>query len=197
MGIQMSNITEKKVFAAADALELEGKRVTVMNVRTKLGGGSYSTITPLVKQWREERAEKEVLSASLPDELEDAVDDFARRLWLEASKIADARVVAAEKAARECEEALEQNTAALEVEILRMEKEVGAAAGKLNKLNAEIAAERSKAAAADIRAAEAVAVKEEKVVELSRAMDKIDQIQKENGALSAEAKRLGEELRKR
>ena len=36
----------------ADALVLEGQNPTVLAVRTRLGGGSPNTITPLLAEWR-------------------------------------------------------------------------------------------------------------------------------------------------
>ena len=48
----MANITPDRVFAAADALEASGNRVSVRSVRDHLGGGSPNQITPLLASWR-------------------------------------------------------------------------------------------------------------------------------------------------
>ena len=48
----MANITPDRVFAAADALEASGSRVSVRSVRDYLGGGSPNQITPLLASWR-------------------------------------------------------------------------------------------------------------------------------------------------
>lgn len=184
----MLKITEKEVYAAAQALKEAGKRVTVTAVRDKLGRGSYSTITPIVSQWREEQAEKEVLAASIPDGLADATDDFVRRLWLEASKLADVKVVAAEKASLACEEALEKTTAELEAEVIRLEEEKGSALQKIEQLELELEKEKDKTNAVQIRAAEVDAVRKEKEEQLRAAIEKVGVLQQENGALSAELK---------
>lgn len=44
-------VTREHVFAAADALVQEGQSPTVVAVRTRLGGGSPNTITPLLAEW--------------------------------------------------------------------------------------------------------------------------------------------------
>ena len=42
-----SGVTREQVFETADALVREGQNPTVVAVRTRLGGGSPNTITPL------------------------------------------------------------------------------------------------------------------------------------------------------
>ncbi len=57
-----TSATEKiqgKVFAAAESLHAGGVAPTMEKVREKIGGGSYSTIGPLLKQWKLEKAQAE------------------------------------------------------------------------------------------------------------------------------------------
>lgn len=184
----MVKITEKAVFAAARALQDEGKRVTGNNVREKLGGGSFTTITPILARWRDEEAEKQALATEIPDGLSDAVDDFARRLWLEATRIADKRVEAAEKSARECEASLKDITESLEAEIVRLEAENDTASKNLDHMQAELTDEKARVTAAQISAAESEAVRNEQAGQLKNALEKIDRLQQEAGQLRAELK---------
>jgi len=46
---------KKQVFETCNQLLEKGIKPTLINVRTELGGGSFSTINPLLKQWKEER----------------------------------------------------------------------------------------------------------------------------------------------
>lgn len=48
-------ITEKSVWAAADALMERGKRPTLSALRTELGGGSYTSIQQHITSWKERR----------------------------------------------------------------------------------------------------------------------------------------------
>jgi hypothetical protein len=47
-----AGVTREQVFETADALVREGQNPTVVAVRTRLGGGSPNTITPLLGEWK-------------------------------------------------------------------------------------------------------------------------------------------------
>ncbi len=46
---------KNRIFDVCDQLAEQGIKPTLIRVRGELGGGSFSTINPLVKQWKEER----------------------------------------------------------------------------------------------------------------------------------------------
>lgn len=46
---------KNRVFDVCDQLAEQGIKPTLIRVRCELGGGSFSTINPLLKQWKEER----------------------------------------------------------------------------------------------------------------------------------------------
>jgi hypothetical protein len=46
---------KKRVFETCNKLVEKGIKPTLITVRTELGGGSFSTINPFVRQWKEER----------------------------------------------------------------------------------------------------------------------------------------------
>lgn len=48
----MTLVSEEKVFESCNALAKDGQSVTVVAVRTLLGGGSMSSIAPIVKKWK-------------------------------------------------------------------------------------------------------------------------------------------------
>jgi len=52
MSTHRNRVTEHSVKYAIESLQREGKRVSVRNVRTQLGGGSHSTITPILRELR-------------------------------------------------------------------------------------------------------------------------------------------------
>ena len=49
-------ITKQDILAAADALDAEGAKPTLAAVRKKLGGGSFSTISEAMKEWKANHA---------------------------------------------------------------------------------------------------------------------------------------------
>lgn len=51
MPAHCSPVTATAVFEAASAIAAEGRRPTNAAIRARLGGGSYSTIAPLLRRW--------------------------------------------------------------------------------------------------------------------------------------------------
>lgn len=54
----------KDIEAAADHLKASGQKVTLKAVRDALGGGSYSTINPVLQVWREKELAKSPVNAA-------------------------------------------------------------------------------------------------------------------------------------
>ena len=78
----MVTITAETVAAAAGRLQGDGTNPTQSAVRTALGGGSFSTIGPLLHKWRDNQAEAaELAKVDLPDTLADAGSDLMSRVW--------------------------------------------------------------------------------------------------------------------
>ena len=94
---QMVTITAETVAAAAGRLQGDGTNPTQSAVRTALGGGSFSTIGPLLHKWRDNQAEAaELAKVDLPDTLADAGSDLMSRVW----KVAIAEAFAGHDALR-------------------------------------------------------------------------------------------------
>ena len=94
---QMVTITAETVAAAAGRLQGDGTNPTQSAVRTALGGGSFSTIGPLLHKWRDNQAEAaELAKVDLPDTLADADSDLMSRVW----KVAIAEAFAGHDALR-------------------------------------------------------------------------------------------------
>jgi chromosome segregation ATPase len=111
-GIYMTTITFETVSAAAAALVNEDQKPTLVNIRTALGGGSFSTISPLLKQWRDSQAAVTAAAPMVeaaPDEITEQVNGLAGHIWQAAMNLANARLVTER-------EALEQTRLSLEAE---------------------------------------------------------------------------------
>ena len=73
-----SGVRPEQVFATAEALVREGQNPTVMAVRTRLGGGSPNTITPLLAEWKALHEKSQAAAIPAPPEPVEAV---LRQVW--------------------------------------------------------------------------------------------------------------------
>ena len=92
-------VTKDDVFAACKTLLKDGMNLTVANVREELGTGSYTTILPLIDQFRtsmNEEAVKPDYSISgmpnLPSELSDQGAKLIQDIWSQATTQAQKQI---------------------------------------------------------------------------------------------------------
>ena len=95
-------LTQEDIFAAADALQTAGTKVTIESVREFLGKGSFATISPAVSLWKAERekASRARVAEPLPATLADRMTRLGGDLWAAALELANQRL-AAERSALE------------------------------------------------------------------------------------------------
>jgi DNA repair exonuclease SbcCD ATPase subunit len=121
---EMAGITEKDVFTAADELAAQGVKPTQTTVREHLGGGSFATIGPALKRWREAKWEQaELAGVELPPELAEALQQLGGRVWQAALDAAEARLAAERAALAEAREALESEAAEAAEAVKQLEAE--------------------------------------------------------------------------
>ena len=169
-------VTKEQIFAAADALAAEGLRPTLVAVRQRVGG-SYSTISPALNEWKARQAAKDLpMREAAPQAVTEKLSELGAEVWAIALDLANGRLAAErealetaraelEAARQEAAELADQLTAELDeakARITAMEAAEAAAKG-------EIEALREKLAAADTRAATAEARADELRTELDRA----------------------------
>jgi len=89
-------ITREQVYRAAEVLVANGKKVTNENIREQLGDcGSYSTIGPLLRDWKEDQ---KILNSgpthttTIPPRVTEMAVNFSSQLWCEAEKQAASRL---------------------------------------------------------------------------------------------------------
>lgn len=140
----MAQITKQQVFEAADALAESGEKITQQKIRDMIGGGSFTTIGPMLAEWQDARAEvQKVRAVPLPDAVQVVLDDAANRLWKAASDAAALGVEAARqevdalkaKAATEVQEAREV------IAVVESERDTATADAEKHRLDAEQARE--------------------------------------------------------
>lgn len=87
--------TVDKIIAAAYELVAEGiENPTNAQVRVKLGGGSLSHISPVMRAWREDRHKQESQLKAMPDMLEKSVKIALSQIWVTAQSIANEKIEA-------------------------------------------------------------------------------------------------------
>lgn len=79
-------ITKAAVFKAADEIAAEGGTPTFASVRQRVGGGSYSTIGKLLKEWKNSPGRG---YPPLPDVLRAALLRVGTEIWVAALKEAE------------------------------------------------------------------------------------------------------------
>lgn len=79
-------LTKEQVFAAADELDDAGIKATVQDVRARVGGGSFTTLSAWLNDWRVRRAADLLVSEDLDaarariEELETAQRELQARI---------------------------------------------------------------------------------------------------------------------
>lgn len=165
-------IKPEKIREVIKELEARREKATFTAIRERLGGGSYSTISAVLADWRREQAE--AVRPVIP-EMPEAITHLLRHLWGEAWKAADA-VHEPERQAREREE----------IEHERLRGEMTQEISRLEAEHSRIEAERESARAALAKAKEEF---EQECVERAKAESTV-------GALQAELTELRGESRK-
>lgn len=86
-------ITTKDIWAVANALDAEGFKPTLNAVRKQLGGGSYTTISDAMSEWRTKKAAAAARQMeSLPVTMVERCHDLGAELWAMALVAAHARL---------------------------------------------------------------------------------------------------------
>lgn len=141
---------KEKIIAAANALAAEGiESPTNDQVRERMGSGSLSHISPVMREWRESRKAEVVAALEMPADLKKAIESSVGQVWTAASKLASATIetvrqeadTAIETATGERDEALAEITR-LENQIAELEKALADKEQEVNQVKTELEQER-------------------------------------------------------
>lgn len=84
-------ITQDQIFTAADGLDATGQNPTLAAVRKALGGGSFTTISEAMTEWKARKAAKaSPVREPAPAAITDRLAAFGTELWLLALELANA-----------------------------------------------------------------------------------------------------------
>jgi len=141
-------ITKDQIFQVADELDAAGQNPTLAAVRKATGGGSFTTISEAMSEWKARKAAKETpLREPAPQAISERLGEFGAELWTLALELANGRLAAEREAldtARVQIEAEKQEAAELADQVTG---ELEALQGKVSALEAAELAARSEAAA--------------------------------------------------
>ena len=180
-------ISKEQIFAVADELDAAGQNPTLAAVRKAVGGGSFTTISDAMNEWKARKAAKETpLREPAPNAIAERLTEFGTEVWAAALELANGRLAAEREsleAARVELEAEKQEAAELADQVMA---ELEEAKGKLSALEvAERAAQRD---VLDLRAQLATA-NERTATSTARA----EEIEKRANDLNAELARVNEQ----
>lgn len=86
-------ITKDQIFGVADELDAAGQNPTLAAVRKALGGGSFTTISEGMVEWKARKAAKETpLREPAPAVIVDRLAGVGAELWAEALALANGRL---------------------------------------------------------------------------------------------------------
>lgn len=91
-------ISKEKIFAAAEELTAAGSPATLAAVRAKIGGGSYTTISEALKEWRAGQEAPATMQEPAPAALHEQLAGVVASAWATAVELANERL-AGERAA--------------------------------------------------------------------------------------------------
>lgn len=92
-------ITLEQIWSAADTLDAAGQKPTLAAVRKALGGGSYTTISEGMAEWRARKPERaESLREPAPPMVTDRLQEIGAEIWTAALEIASQRLAAEREA---------------------------------------------------------------------------------------------------
>ncbi len=179
-----------RIIATASALVAEGiDNPTNDQIRERIGGGSLSTISPVMREWREGRKAEVLAALELPAELKRTIETSLAQMWAAASKLATESVERIKLKAEsdiadvtaERDEALAE-VQSMEAQLAELSVNVQAREQTITQLNDDLSHERAGAAQ----------LKADNLALQTRVKDRDTQI----ADLKTEAKEAREDVRK-
>ena len=177
-------ITKDQILKIAYELDANGQNPTLVLVRKQLGGGSYTTISEAMVEWKARKAAKEgpAPREPAPQLIIDRLSGLGTEIWAIALDLANGRLEAEREALEatrvdleagkaEAAELADQVTAELETiqgRVTALEAETQASRDEVNGLRVKLAAVAERAVMAEARAIEIEKRAEDLNAELSR-----------------------------
>ena len=92
-------ITKDQIFAVADEIDAAGQNATLAAVRKALGGGSFTTISEGMTEWKARKAAKESpLREPAPSAVANRLAELGAEIWSSALELANGRLASEREA---------------------------------------------------------------------------------------------------
>lgn len=187
-------ITKDQIFAVADELDSVGKNPTLAAVRKQLGGGSFTTISEAMNEWRARRtAQIAPTREPAPQAIMEKLVVFGGELWALAMEMANNRLAAEREALESARQEMEETRQEVAELADQLASELDEAKGRIVALQAaDVAARgevdelRGKLAASSERVATAEARANELRIELDHAHQEAHQVRDERDVVRIE-----------
>ena len=179
-------ITKDQIFAVADELDAAGQNPTLAAVRKAIGGGSFTTISEGMTEWKARKAAKEQpLREPAPMAIAERLGELGADIWSMALELANGRLASEREALEgarlqleaeraEAAEMADQVTAELEEAKANLAQAMSAEAkarGETEGLRQQLATVQLQAATAEARASEI----EKRVGDLNAELGRVNQ----------------------
>ena len=103
--------SKDEIWAAAQALADAGERPTLAAVRKGVGGGSFTTISEAMAEWRAQQEQPKATIDPAPERIGNQAAELAASLWAQASALAHEKLQTERAALEAARETLEQERA--------------------------------------------------------------------------------------
>ena len=178
-------ITKEQIFAVADELDGAGQNPTLAVVRKVIGGGSFTTISQAMSEWKARKAEKEApIREAPPPSVTELISALGAEVWSAALTLANGRL-ATERAA------LEEARVQLEADKAEAAELADQMSGELDALRAEHRAQDQEIAMLRKVLGERDAAMSGQAQSLASANARLDEVSKRADQLNAELERVG------
>lgn len=175
---RQSSITPEAIAGAAEKLIAQGRPVTNQAIHSVLGGGSMTTIAPLVRAWKEDQKERQALAESyVPEPIEQLAQELAARMWRDAQEEAGVATEALRRELKKLRDNYSEKEADLEANLELARKQHEDAETALNDVQNEL--DMLQAAYEELtlehaRATEKIAGLEQRVSDLQGMLEKVE-----------------------
>lgn len=195
---------KSKIINTANTLVAEGvESPTNDQVRERMGGGSLSHISPVMREWREGRKSEVAAALEIPSDLKKAIETSLSQVWSAANKLASATVekvqqeaqVAIDSASSERDEALSE-VSRLEERILELQKVVEDKEKAAQVVKNDLEKERGQASKLSSESAALTAKVEDRDAQVKELKGELAEARDHNRSLQAELIALAKQAQK-
>jgi len=137
----MNVITEEKIIETAKKLQDEGVNPTQVTVRERLGGGSFATIGPVLKKWKESKKEdRELTEIKVPEAIIERLEQLQGAVWQSAVDEAERRLTAEREVLYQAQERAASDVAEQMESVAALESEAHKHLSQIEALKADLEA---------------------------------------------------------